>query len=99
MPELRRAPSGERYDMDALRLHAPMSLANEQANGRMHPGAPQSTTATIVVYAAQNQAAPTAHKARQRKRSGQSETSPVPPRRRISLSPWQYLTRQTTMRS
>ena len=70
MPELRRAPPGKRYHVGALPAYArlPMPLANEQANDRMHPDDPQSTTAAIVVYAAQTQVAPTTHKARQRKK-------------------------------
>lgn len=54
----------------------PVSLTNEQANDRMHPNDPQSTTATIVVYAAQAQAPPTTHKARQRKKNWTRHAQP-----------------------
>ena len=53
-----------------------VSLANEQANDRMHPDDPQSTTATIVVYAAQTQATPTTHKERQRKKNWTKHAHP-----------------------
>ena len=66
----------------------PISLTNEQANDRMHPNDPQSTTATIVVYAAQSpgtadhtQGTPT------QKEVDEAGTNPAQPRRRTSLSP------------
>ena len=60
----------------------PVSLTDEQAHARMHPSDPQSTTATIVVYAAQAQAPPTTHKERQRKKNWTKHAQPsttVPP--------------------
>ena len=54
----------------------PMTLTNEQANDRMHPDDPQSTTAAVVVYAAQNQAAPTTRKARQHKQKWTKQNQP-----------------------
>ena len=54
----------------------PETLTSEQANDRMHPDDPQSTTATIAVYAAQTQAAPTTHKERQRKKNWTKRAQP-----------------------
>ena len=67
----------------------PMSLTNEQANDRMHPDDPQPTTAAIVVYAAQTQAAPT-RRHNQRKKKWTKQNLPrslraaAPPSRRDS---------------
>ena len=54
----------------------PTTLTSEQANDRMHPDDPQSTTATIAVYAAQAQAAPTTHKERQRRKKWTRHAQP-----------------------
>ena len=67
----------------------PMSLTNEQAHVRMHPDAPQSTTAAIIVYATQNQGAPTRRESGAR-RSGPGRTCLAPPHRRASRSPSRY---------